>query len=575
MISGRYRRKGANVILHFTLCFCALFVILIAYIGVAHSYNNYDSFTEPCLALADGWTLEDSAGNKTELSLPQTIPFGDDGVYTLSCVLPETEGLLLSPALRFYSNYVDIKVSLDGEPLYSYPQSSGCFNGATGNTYHFIRLPSDYEGRLFSVSIRCQLGSSITYLLKPPLIGSKATMLRSDVLGSLAPIMLSGCMLVLALGLSILYLSMRRQFRLNNATVYTALFALLFAVYVYCETPFAQLFTSNGYLLCFTTLMLLAIMPIPLMGIFYEEVSPRFRPVTFGLMCLCALNLLVQMSLNMAGVMSVRVMLPATHAVIIISILLMALCLFLSGKEDKPSAGVTLLSAVPMIAGGIADIILISVERPSLNNSLWFTLGVTAFISIQFWHFIRSYFALYHSAVESKLLRDMAYRDELTGLGNRNAYERRLKELSEGPISEKLCCIVLDINDLKRINDIYGHRSGDDAIRETGLLLCQQLPECASCFRTGGDEFVMLLDGFDEDSTKRLAQRLYDLAAAQGEKCSIPISLAMGYGQYRPEDGNLIDFIRRVDSRMYQRKHSQKASPDYPFNPEPEQNFSR
>lgn len=555
-----------KLFLHFTLAFCALLVLLIAFIGIFHSANNYNSFSEAVLTIEDGWTLEDSSGSSRELSLPQTIDYGEDGLFTLSTVLPEGGSLLLTPAIRFYSNYVDLDIRLDGELLYSYPKTAGAFSGATGNTYHFIRLPTDYAGRTLSVALRCQLGPSITYLLKPPLIGSKATMLRDDVVSSLPSIMLSGCMLVLALGLCILYLSLRKQLHLNNATVYMSLFALLFAVYVYCETSFAQLLTPNGYLLCFVTLTLLALMPIPLMGVFTEELKPEFRPVNTALVCLCAFNLLVQTALNIFGVMSVRALLPATHSVIIISIILMAICLFLSGDERRSTPRMTLLSAVPMIAGGILDIILLSLDRPSRNNSLWFTLGVTAFISIQFFHFIRSYFLLYHSAVESRLLRDMAYRDELTGLGNRNSYERRLKQLNSGAPLDGLCCIVVDINDLKLINDVFGHSTGDAAIKETGGLLRSLSPECASCFRTGGDEFVVLLDGFDEARAGELAERLGAEANTLGKRCSVPISLATGFGQYRPDDGNVLDFIRRVDSLMYECKRAQKSSESYPFN---------
>ena len=544
-----------------TLAFCVLLTALAVYLSVGHRGNDQDPFAEPVLTLSAGWTLTDSAGQSRAVTLPATIDYGTDGRYTLSCTLPAQEGLLVSPALEFYSNYVDIAVSLDGHLLYSYPQAEAAFSGATGNTYHFVRLPADYAGETLTVDLRCQLGDGISYLLKPPLLGAKGTMLRADVMESLPSILLGGCMMALAIGLTALYLTLRQRLRLNNATIFTALFAMLFAVYAYCETVFAQLITPNGYLLCFVTLTLLALMPLPLIGVFMEAVSRKFRPLITGLMLLCSLNLIVQLILNFTGVMSIRVLVPVTHTVIIITIVVMALCLFFSDRTERPSAHRTLLSAIPMLIGGTADIILISLERPSINNSFWFTLGVTAFIVLQFSGFVRSYFALYHSSLESRLLRDMAYRDTLTNIGNRNAYERFLKELSAGPLTERLCCIVLDINDLKQINDTLGHQAGDTAIVETGKLLSELMPDCAKCFRTGGDEFIILLDGCDDEQARMLAEWLVVAAELRGRNCAIPLTLAVGYGHYEDCDGNINDFIRRVDSLMYECKRRFKNCP--------------
>ena len=445
---------------------------------------------------------------------------------------------------------------------YAFPNArTRLFSGATGNTYHFVRLPADFAGKQVDVQLRCQLGSDITYLLNPPLIGSKATMLNADVMRSMPAFTLAGCMMILSIGLGVLYFAFRKRLGLNNATLYTALFTLLFAVYVYFETSFAQVLMPNGYLLCFLTLTLLALMPIPLIGVFLNAVDLRFRKVMAGAMLLCAVNLCAQAALNALGVWSIRAMLPATHACIIVSIAAAVYCLLFSDRVEKPDARRALLSAVPMIAGGVADIVLLNLERPSFNNCLWFTVGVTIFIVHQLCGYIRSYFRLYRTSLEAALHKQMAYRDALAGIENRNAYERKLKALSEAGASgsEGLCCIVADINDLKRINDTLGHRAGDTAIAAVGAILNECMPPEASYFRSGGDEFVVLLERFDVGRTRALAEKLFSEAAQRGQRCGVPLSLAIGAGQYEAADGTVVDFIRRVDTRMYECKRRQKA----------------
>ena len=545
--------------LRFVLALLVLMLILVVYISIVHTENNLDHFAETTVALSDGWVLTDSAGVSRTVSLPLTIPYGTDGLYTLSIALPNDERLMPSPIIDLYSNYVDIDVSLDGVSIYAYPHVRPVFSGATANTDHFIRLPLDYAGKTLRIAMRCQLGDDITYLLKPALLGSKATILRNEVMRSLPVLLVSGCMVALGVGLAVLQLVFRRRLGVNEASLYTALFAFNFAVYACCESSLTHLLIRNEYVVSFATYMLLAMLPLPLVGLFAGDLGARFRRVPPLLMALCTCNIITQTILNFSSTLAFRVMLPATHFTIITTIVLMALCLLFTPRAEKPEARRRLVTALPMIAGGTIDIVLLWFERPSFNNSFWFTVGVSAFVIFQFVDFLRSYSALYRMRLENEILRDAAYRDTMTNIGNRNAYERKLKELNAQGSHGRLCCIVLDINDLKLINDTLGHQAGDTAIIETGRLLGELMPRCASCFRSGGDEFIIFLDGLDEKQTADLAARLADEAVRRSDSISIPLSLAVGFGRYELADGNINDFVRRIDALMYERKRAHKA----------------
>lgn len=96
--------------------------------------------------------------------------------------------------------------------------------------------------------------------------------------------------------------------------------------------------------------------------------------------------------------------------------------------------------------------------------------------------------------IREQMLLEMAYTDALTGFGNRAAYDQSLKERNK---KTRLATgiIVMDLNDLKVVNDTYGHDTGDRALHEFSTKLRSLLPEDADPYRTGGDEFTVFIPG--------------------------------------------------------------------------------
>jgi len=148
--------------------------------------------------------------------------------------------------------------------------------------------------------------------------------------------------------------------------------------------------------------------------------------------------------------------------------------------------------------------------------------------------------------------------DMLTGLGNRNAYEERRKALSDRKTRPALSCIVADVTGLKLINDAHGHSAGDTALIETAEAIRKVLPEGGECFRTGGDEFIILIESSDFGVLNTVVDNLQAEVAERARTRTLPLLLAIGKGVYKLYDDNVTDFIRRVDSLMYADKYIQK-----------------
>lgn len=148
--------------------------------------------------------------------------------------------------------------------------------------------------------------------------------------------------------------------------------------------------------------------------------------------------------------------------------------------------------------------------------------------------------------------RDMASTDFLTGLKNRNAFERDLYNLNSAADKSRFAVISADLNGLKSVNDTYGHAEGDRYIRLCADILSACLPEGGRLYRIGGDEFVMLLPQVQEQTVVRTLEQIRREICAAGENTAYPLGLSLGWARYNEErDGSLVDTLKRSDAEMY------------------------
>ncbi len=164
-------------------------------------------------------------------------------------------------------------------------------------------------------------------------------------------------------------------------------------------------------------------------------------------------------------------------------------------------------------------------------------------------------------------LSKRAYIDSLTTVRNKGAYsgyieqlETRMKDAG-GDIS--FAVGMFDCDDLKQINDIYGHEKGDVYIITASRLICR-IYKHSPVFRIGGDEFSVILQNEDYLNRDALAQQfsreMEESCAANKNKWE-QVHIAMGVAVYDPQtDRSVNDVIRRADTCMYENKRSRKRA---------------
>ena len=169
------------------------------------------------------------------------------------------------------------------------------------------------------------------------------------------------------------------------------------------------------------------------------------------------------------------------------------------------------------------------------------------------------------TVLERKRIEHERDYDILTGLYNRQAFNRVCTELFAAPERMGVAALMMmDLDNLKHINDTYGHDWGDQYIRRTGQCLRDNTPAGTVCARLSGDEFLVLFHGYrSRDAVREKIDRL--TGAMQQSVALLPsgnalhISLSGGIAWY-PDDGQDWETLKKyADFAMYQVKHSDKG----------------
>ena len=162
---------------------------------------------------------------------------------------------------------------------------------------------------------------------------------------------------------------------------------------------------------------------------------------------------------------------------------------------------------------------------------------------------------------ELKTEKELARRDELTGIKNKTAY-KELEKSVQGNIDNGMDyldfgLVVCDSNNLKQINDTQGHAAGDEYIRASARLLCDIFVH-SPVFRVGGDEFIVFLRGNDFECRLELMEKLRG-QVLENKRTGTGVVLASGMSEYRPESDNFVsDIFERADREMYEDKQRLK-----------------
>ena len=566
----RNKIRKRNRIYH--ILYIAMAVIFFTMIIWAAVSNRGQSPTallsEGSVAFDEGWYIADgSAADMDHLHKMSSVqPYQEQSVYhSLPSDLGEGKSLCFRSKNIFYQVYVDDVLRY--EPKI---RESRVYNRSLGTRWNYVPLYASDAGA--TVEIRFQtVYQSARSCIDHLVLGSAAGEIAGTITGKTAAF--STCLLLLFAGLLLIIADIpaNLQMNKNHELLYLGLFAISIAVWCLAETNMLQFYTDDSRLLQTLSCCSLMMIPIPLMLYLDAAFGFKWKWLVPVICALSGTEVFLCTILHFMGIIDFHESLTITHVMLGVSAVILLYSIIKNAFAARESNVRNVYKAIRTVGlMGICFATGIDIVRyyrgHNSDNAMFVRIGLLIFILCYGSASLEKMVNAVKLGMQTEFVSQLAYRDGLTGVGNRTAFQERLEEL-EGKKKEfpEIAIMMFDVNDLKYVNDHLGHQRGDELI-----VGCADIIKCAleaakgSCFRIGGDEFAGVLVGENaagrcEEVMTLFRDAIDSYNAVPGQK--LRISIAGGYAVYdkAQENEKLMDVYQQADVRMYENKKQIKS----------------
>lgn len=458
--------------------------------------------------------------------------------------------------LRFYTAHMEVSVYADDTLIYHVGQQQAMPKVSPGVMWNYVGIPSGAEQ--IQVMIRAVYPEVRQKQIDFSIGGY--TQMYSGMLYRSMPVTFI-CLLEILLGFFMVlwWLIARTKMKMKQTLLHFGTFSFLTGTWALNETDAA----------------LLILFPVRVEIVFVSAVAlilmvPSFVWFTKGFFdvedkwgsdIICALaylNLAVQLILQLAGIRGFRQMYTVTHVLLGITLLYTIVMLISEYRKTKVHRHLWVVVVGGFILLGTLVADLLHFYYGSFQTSIYDIYGVFIYIIIFAVEVCRQVAEQVDAGQKLQLYEELATKDMLTKLYNRNAYDEWIK-VNRRPKKAKI--VVFDLNNLKQCNDTMGHAAGDAYIQNAAGIILHVFGNCGNCYRIGGDEFCVVIYGNDPSDMEELFRQMKQEQDEFNSKNAIPqIQIAYGYAEFDPEtDRDIEDTRSRADDKMYQKKREIKA----------------
>ncbi len=522
--------------------------ILFVVAGLKTVAPNMSFDNEKTYDISSDWTvLRD--GIREKVTLPVQVEAKASKVVSFEKVLSYDESL--GNSILFRSSQQYIKVYLDQELIYEFGGDQKTIAKVSpGSCWQLLTLPANFSNktlRIETIAYSDQFAGRFRYFY----VGNKSALIYFVLKRALPtivimfPILVAGFMLIFA---SFIF----KETYAKRKIRYLGVFSIVISSWIMTESQMLQLISGNLLVAEFVSFSFFSSLPFlacSFLRCYKTFVTDKIMRVIYWITIVT--YILVQL-LQLTNIQDYMQSYYWTH-ISMVALIFYVLFVFVKqirAKEKTEDKDVVLAIAVfGMMA--VLDMFRFYLI-PSDDNISLTRYGIFLFI------LILAYFAMKKSVDEQKemaaqeVYRKMAYIDVLTGLANRNSFEEKVEFYRTNKSATDPIVMIVDLNDLKKINDSYGHYVGDKSIVKLAMTLDKCFGKIGNCYRIGGDEFCVISEKLTEEQFAEKVARFEQEMKAEIK--GIPVSISAACGWLKTERQNIDQSIRVVDRLMYENK---------------------
>lgn len=496
------------------------------------------------------------------VSFPHTLK-GDE--FYIEGELPSD--LEAPSVLIFRSWHSTVEVSVDGEEIYSYGVELYEKDHMLGSGYHIIPLSEKHESGRLAMRMRVGEDESYRHITFMKICRSYDPIFH--IFQPLSVPLLLDIFLIFfgALGIVTCLLIMAFFRSFFASFIHISLISLCLGIWSSCNYGFFQVFTVNYELGAFLEYISLYIALYSYISIVAELKKGRGFDKIFKVeKILYLLFLLVILISTVFDLTHLRTFLTAFKMISGVAVLI---SLFIIGKDLQKQQFferilffgnlIFFISLIVMFLYSFMGYDFGDIGKGYSGNS-FVIISMLGLIMTFFISYALMWFNAKKYEQERKMLQKLAYNDALTGLGNRQKAMLILFDCINNNVPYSLA--IFDLNNLKTVNDIFGHSEGDKLIIDFANCLNEVFPEDYMKVRVGGDEFMVIAVNKSLEDMKKYALRVENRIQELNSNYKDNFILEAAYGVAASSEingNNYEEVIELADKRMYENKRSMKS----------------
>jgi len=459
----------------------------------------------------------------------------------------------VSLALEIYSGHQAVRVFADDELIYALEGADSIWGSTSGAKFNFIEIPVAAEEIRVEVEAIYSEDRDRTVEF---FVGDAINMFRGYVRGAIPNMIMSLLSITMGIFLIGYWIITSKKVKIERSSLYFGLFAMILGGWTLHETNFATVLVGNrtAASFCGYLLMMMVIVPFVLFVKQFMEVDDKY---IYALICGEAmLSLAINTIGHMTGLWYFKKSVITIHISIGLGLAYMIYAVVWRwrkyGLDRKVKAN--LIGAVVLITTVVIDIAAYYMKLK--QTDVVGRVGLLIYIFLLGKETVVEFFKQVDEGRKAEIYKEMAEKDMMTGLYNRNAFDEW--EYSGKDFSNTML-VTFDLNNLKKCNDTMGHDVGDKYIIDAAGLIQQVFGKLAKCYRIGGDEFCAVIPNTSKINIEECLQQLQKLQDAYNKQSKdVNMQIACGYATFEEVDLNIEGTRSRADARMYANKKAIK-----------------